>query len=498
MSSKKKKGLIIGIISLIIFLIIGVLGTLYFVQANKPINKMKSLLLQFGSEINSEIPSEKTGFEDKLINILNEKSSVFGKVNLKINEFDTEEYESLGQGSSSSITTAMDETRKELEKYEINFNYESDKENEEQLMEFGYTDKEENKTYNSYRIFSSKDKYGIGMPELLNTNLVANKDEMIENDLESLVTFIDTLNTIEYSKKEFSKEELIKLNKAIKPVLDKYITEDKFKEEKGNSTISFVISEKECGEFLKEIFTVFRDNEEVKNIIINKLNTSSDIEKFKVVYEEQLDDLIDETRYFTSKDLLIIQVKYKGRKVENINIKTSDGQIVITHPEKGTIIADVINETDPMTLKMKVNGLNDYTFEMYIKEEDATVVLGLKSDNKILRDDNLKQIVTITLEMKSEEMKINGELVIDLEYKTITKTNIPDLNKAAKIFDENVQKQISNELERLVTDEPEALVKKAPGIGHILLMQFGTQSAFETNIDSLEGMDYMIDPDFSV
>lgn len=489
---KKSKAKLIIIICIILILIAGgAAGYIYYMQINKPINKFAKLSNQFFNTMISQFSSEdnSTGINDKLAAILNGKFSA--NVKLSANVSDLSYNDSLSSDSSDDLTSYINDIKNQIGNYELNLTYEKDKQNKEQSLDISYTDKDAGETYNPYKVFNSGDNYGISLSEIYDKILTFTKTDLTDNGMEDVATVFDSILNMDYSTAisttdtnyGFTNDEINTILNNLKPVYDKYLTEDKFTEQKNinenkDSEITITMTEADFGNFLKDTFSVLKDNEDVKKIIADKLGLTEDYSTYNDNLSEIIDDVTQE--YTSTTENITVQVVYKDNTIKSITFNFLNGSVIITNPESGTFGVTVNNTDEDTTVDvmLKKNDDNDYTisYSIYDSEDNkVNISLGIKYNRQIVSNTavNMACVVTLSVGEESSDEKINfaGQLNANMTIATIDKVEMPDtFADSGSLFDEDIQTDLANTIDYLATNNPDELMRKLPILGQYYIM----------------------------
>ncbi|MCL2859524.1 MAG: hypothetical protein FWF46_02910 [Oscillospiraceae bacterium] len=515
---KKSKAKLIVLICIIVIIIAGgIAGYIYYMQINKPINKFAKLSNQFFSAMVSQFSSEGNDTSDKLATILNGKFSADMKLSANISDLNLDDMlsasglvDSNSASNSGDGTSMSDNIKNQIGNYEVNLTYEKDKQNKEQLLNMSYTDKTSGQTYNPYEVFNSGDNYGISLSEVYNKILTFTKTDLTDNGMEDVATAFDSMLNMNYSTTTkssinwFTSDEINTILNNLKPVYNKYFTDDKFTEQKNinenkDSQITVTMTEADFGNFVKDTLSILKDNEDVKNIIANKVGLTNDYS----TYDSTLSNMIDEVTqtYSSTSENITMQVIYNDNTVKSITFNFSEGSILITQSESGTfgiVFNDTTNVVE-MGITLKKNNNNDYTmtYIVYGPEDKMNISLGIKWDSQIVNNSAVNMVYTITpsysLESLDGNMSFAGQLNANVTFVPIDKVEIPDTStNSASVFDENTQTDLMTTIEDLATNNPDEFMKKLPILGweYVLSVQifqdmYNVQNAQDTYNNSI-------------
>lgn len=378
-NTKSNKGLIIGIIVLIVLIIGGVVGFIVFKELNTPKTRFLKTMNKY---------LESNNIDSNVIDI----------------------YELFKDGATLNVdgNLSVKSNDEELLSGKININFVDNP--------------------------SSSNRY-------INIKFDDNKDSIINfesylNDNKVYFTMKDIFDKYYFTGLEYIKiydENVKKLKDNVSKSLDSYFTNDKFvlSKEEGYSKISVSLSDKDLNDLLILILENLK-NDDALSLFVNEDMSLEDIRK---ELDDEINSIKENLEYQSDEKIYTYNVYSKGSTLVKQEIIVDDIKLVIEGETSGNITL-LSDDTVILTGSYDKNKLN-----LNFSDNDINFDFSLTFNNNITKD-NAAANYNLVIKTKSEEdeLVVNADLELGItKDNTIPKVDISNATDISDITNEEIQ-----------------------------------------------------------
>lgn len=285
------------------------------------------------------------------------------------------------------------------------------------------------------------------------------------NNYGSVANFIDSFVNAKYASTSLTTTDIKIIKDELTSAFNKHFSDDKFSLQKNvdaedNSAVSLRINEKELFDFVKEILSLAKDNQNIKNILTDKLF-------FTDSYNDFLSSMIESFSSVNSRENVWynFRVIYKGNSVKKIELSSHDAVIYISHTDKNTLSFDIKTDTYNSTTKIINNEDSSITIESTMQgTQNSNFKFTVKQDTIAANEDSITSKTIVEFSIDVNGLLANGTLELSNNYKKIDSLNIPtiDSSNSTKMFDENAQMELMIILAELNQNDKDKLLMGLP------------------------------------
>ena len=378
-NTKSNKGLIIGIIVLIVLIIGGVVGFIVFKELNTPKNRFLKTMNKY---------LESNNIDSNVIDI----------------------YELFKDGATLNVdgNLSVKSNDEELLSGKININFVDNP--------------------------SSSNRY-------INIKFDDNKDSILNfesylNDNKVYFTMKDIFDKYYFTGLEYIKiydENVKKLKDNVSKSLDSYFTNDKFilSKEEGYSKISVSLSDKDLNNLLILILGNLK-NDDALSLFVNEDMSLEDIRK---ELDDEINSIKENLEYQSDEKIYTYNVYSKGSTLVKQEIIVDDIKLVIEGETSGNITL-LSDDTVILTGSYDKDKLN-----LNVSDNDINFDFSLTFNNNITKD-NVAANYNLVIKTKSEEdeLVVNADLELGItKDNTIPKVDISNATDISDITNEEIQ-----------------------------------------------------------
>lgn len=378
-NTKSNKGLIIGIIVLIVLIIGGVVGFIVFKELNTPKTRFLKTMNKY---------LESNNIDSNVIDI----------------------YELFKDGATLNVdgNLSVKSNDEELLSGKININFVDNP--------------------------SSSNRY-------INIKFDDNKDSILNfesylNDNKVYFTMKDIFDKYYFTELEYIKiydENVKKLKDNVSKSLDSYFTNDKFilSKEEGYSKISVSLSDKDLNNLLILILGNLK-NDDALSLFVNEDMSLEDIRK---ELDDEINSIKENLEYQSDEKIYTYNVYSKGSTLVKQEIIVDDIKLVIEGETSGNITL-LSDDTVILTGSYDKDKLN-----LNVSDNDINFDFSLTFNNNITKD-NVAANYNLVIKTKSEEdeLVVNADLELGItKDNTIPKVDISNATDISDITNEEIQ-----------------------------------------------------------
>ena len=378
-NTKSNKGLIIGIIVLIVLIIGGVVGFIVFKELNTPKTRFLKTMNKY---------LESNNIDSNVIDI----------------------YELFKDGATLNVdgNLSVKSNDEELLSGKININFVDNP--------------------------SSSNRY-------INIKFDDNKDSILNfesylNDNKVYFTMKDIFDKYYFTGLEYIKiydENVKKLKDNVSKSLDSYFTNDKFilSKEEGYSKISVSLSDKDLNNLLILILGNLK-NDDALSLFVNEDMSLEDIRK---ELDDEINSIKENLEYQSDEKIYTYNVYSKGSTLVKQEIIVDDIKLVIEGETSGNITL-LSDDTVILTGSYDKDKLN-----LNVSDNDINFDFSLTFNNNITKD-NVAANYNLVIKTKSEEdeLVVNADLELGItKDNTIPKVDISNATDISDITNEEIQ-----------------------------------------------------------
>ena len=378
-NTKSNKGLIIGIIVLIVLIIGGVVGFIVFKELNTPKTRFLKTMNKY---------LESNNIDSNVIDI----------------------YELFKDGATLNVdgNLSVKSNDEELLSGKININFVDNP--------------------------SSSNRY-------INIKFDDNKDSILNfesylNDNKVYFTMKDIFDKYYFTGLEYIKiydENVKKLKDNVSKSLDSYFTNDKFilSKEEGYSKISVSLSDKDLNNLLILILENLK-NDDALSLFVNEDMSLEDIRK---ELDDEINSIKENLEYQSDEKIYTYNVYSKGSTLVKQEIIVDDIKLVIEGETSGNITL-LSDDTVILTGSYDKDKLN-----LNVSDNDINFDFSLTFNNNITKD-NVAANYNLVIKTKSEEdeLVVNADLELGItKDNTIPKVDISNATDISDITNEEIQ-----------------------------------------------------------
>ena len=378
-NTKSNKGLIIGIIVLIVLIIGGVVGFIVFKELNTPKTRFLKTMNKY---------LESNNIDSNVIDI----------------------YELFKDGATLNVdgNLSVKSNDEELLSGKININFVDNP--------------------------SSSNRY-------INIKFDDNKDSILNfesylNDNKVYFTMKDIFDKYYFTGLEYIKiydENVKKLKDNVSKSLDSYFTNDKFilSKEEGYSKISVSLSDKDLNNLLILILGNLK-NDDALSLFVNEDMSLEDIGK---ELDDEINSIKENLEYQSDEKIYTYNVYSKGSTLVKQEIIVDDIKLVIEGETSGNITL-LSDDTVILTGSYDKDKLN-----LNVSDNDINFDFSLTFNNNITKD-NVAANYNLVIKTKSEEdeLVVNADLELGItKDNTIPKVDISNATDISDITNEEIQ-----------------------------------------------------------
>lgn len=378
-SSKSNKGLIIGIIVLIVLIIGGVVGFIVFKELNTPKNR-------FLKTMNKYI--ESNNIDSNVIDI----------------------YELFKDGATLNVDSnlSVKSNDEELLSGKININFVDNPSSSNRYINISFDD---------------------------NNDSVINFESYL-NDNKIYFTMKDIFDKYYFTGLEYIKiydENVKKLKDNVSKSLDSYFTNDKFilSKEEGYSKISVSLSDKDLNDLLILILENIK-NDDALSLFVNEDMSLEDIRK---ELDDEINSIKENLEYQSDEKIYTYNVYSKGSTLVKQEIIVDDIKLVIEGETSGNITL-LSDDTVILTGSYDKGKLN-----LSVSDNDINFDFSLTFNENITKD-NVDSNYNIIVKTKSgeDEIVVSADMKLGItKDNTIPKVDISNATDISDITNEEIQ-----------------------------------------------------------